>query len=100
MLVESGCTSWWAENISSRLGSCDTITGSFDVKQHALFAIWCTKDDYAEPYEDEHRSENNPDKIKKKQEDYKAEVKIYQAVENLKGQNTVAIHSLKCTHFQ
>ena len=35
-----------------------------------------------------------------KQEDYKAEVKIYQALDNLKGENSVAIHSLKCTHFQ
>ena len=58
-------SSWWAENISSRLGSCDTITGSFDVVQHAFFAIWCTKDVYAEPYEDEHRFVNNPDKIEK-----------------------------------
>ena len=35
-----------------------------------------------------------------KQEDYKAEVKVYQALEKLKGQNFVVIHSLKCTHYQ
>ena len=37
---------------------------------------------------------------KKKQEDHEAEVKVYRAVQSLKGQNIVVLHSFRYTHYQ
>ena len=37
---------------------------------------------------------------KQKQEDCEAEIKMYRALENLKGQKVTVIHGLKYTHFQ
>ena len=49
-----------------------------------------------ESEEQRNRAEND----KQKQQDYEAEVKVYRALEKLKGQHIVVIHSLKYTHYQ